>query len=279
VVISEPNTAGGSILAVQPDAAQAAILERALADYTRAELTVVSSANAALARVDRTIPDVILLDAFMRPPDEDYLLAYVRALPGTGHVQVISLPHLQSTPPPDSSPPRRGLFGRLSRSHNTAFTVPAYDARMFASDAADYLHRACDIRSHADYRITAPDPSNRRGNRRWAAPDVPWVSSVQLMSGERADLINLSSRGALVRTEIRPPLLARTHHDLDHAPQPGLTLQLSSGMQVRAQGRVIRCQMKAESLNVAYDVAFQFDTSLGLTLPLPDHAGQLVEQI
>lgn len=263
----EPNNVGGFILAVQPDGVQAAILERALADCTRAELTIVPSADAALARVDRRIPDVILLDAFMRPPDEDYLLAYVRALPGTGHVQTVSLPHLQPTPPPDPGPPRRGLFGRRIRPQGEAFLVAAYDASMFASDTAAYLHRACDLRRYAEHRVNDGNPSNRRGNRRWTPQDVPWVSSVQLTGGERADLINLSSEGALVRTAVRPQLLAPRHRDLDYAPRPGLTLQLTSGTQVSAHGRVIRCQLNADAMNVAYDVAYQFDAALDLTLP------------
>jgi CheY-like chemotaxis protein len=260
----------GFVLAVQPDPFQATILECALANRTSAELTVAASADAALGIVDRRIPDLILLDAFMRPPDEDYLLAYMRALPGAAHVQVLSLPHLQPTPPPDLSPPRRSLFARRIKPQGNAFAALGFDASQFATDAAAYLRRAVDIRRHAQNRIDDyPDPTDRRGSRRWAPPEVPWLMSVQLTTGERADLINISSDGALVRTDVRPQLLAPKHSDLDFVPQPGLTLQLTSGAQVRAHGRVIRCQVKSDSMNLVYDVAFRFDASLGLTLPVP----------
>jgi CheY-like chemotaxis protein len=259
------------ILTVQPDPEQAAVLQRALGDRVRAEVAVVDSSDAALSAIDRKIPDVLLLHALMLPPEEDYLLAYLRTLPGTAHVQAISIPHLQLQSSCPDDLPRRGLFRGL-RQRPAPMAAVGHDPGLFAADVAEYVARARDIKRYIHDR---PDDgplasSDRRRTQRWSPLDIPWVSAVRLTSGERADLINVASAGALVRTPVRPTLLSAKHVDLDSRLQPGLTFRLVSGAEIHALGRIIRCQVgSVETGAMLYDVAFRFDESVGLELPTP----------
>jgi CheY-like chemotaxis protein len=257
------------ILTVQPDPEQAAALQRALG-HVGAEVAVVDSSDAALSAIDRKIPDVLLLHALMLPPEEDYLLAYLRTLPGTAHVQAISIPHLQLQSSCTDDLPKRGFFRGL-RQRPAPMAAVGHDPGLFAADVAEYVARARNIKRYIHDR---PDgellaSADRRRTQRWAPVDVPWVSAVRLTSGERADLINVGSAGALIRTPVRPTLLSAKHVDLDSRLQPGLTFRLASGTEIHALGRIIRCQVgSVETGAMVYDVAFRFDESVGLDLPM-----------
>ena len=264
---------GAFILAVQANSEQAAALEAALAESVRAQFQIADSKETALSIVDLQIPDVILLDALLPPPDEDSLLAYVRALADAGHVQVIGLPYLQLEDSSNRIVTRRSFFRRTKVQPRP---IPASETvRLFAADVSRYIDRARQIRrrSYEQSRENAL-AAERRGDQRWSALNVPWLSSVRIAGGANADLINISSRGALVRTRVRPVPISQRHVDLlDLRHEPGLTFHLASGTEVRVDGRVIRCKVKsAETGTLFYDVAFRFDESAGLELPIPDRA-------
>jgi CheY-like chemotaxis protein len=232
-------------------------------------VAIVDSKETALSIVDVQIPDVILLDALMPLPDEEYLLAYVRALADAAHVQVIGLPYLELEPSTNRSVIKRSLFRRL-RTQPRSIPAPETDVRLFAADVSAYVSRARHIRRRAHEQSRALAAADRRGEARWSAPDVPWLSSIRMAGGESADLINISPGGALVRTHVRPVLVSQKHSDLDFRQQPGLTLHLTSGAEIRVDGRVIRCKVtSAETGTMYYDVAFRFDESIGVDLPIP----------
>jgi CheY-like chemotaxis protein len=261
---------GAFILAVQGDSDQAAALERALAERVRAQLQIVDSKDTALSIVDLQIPDVILLDPLMPPPDEDYLLTYVRALADAAHVQVIGLPYLHLEASTNHAVTKRSFFRRM-RTQASSIPSRENDVRLFAADVSAYIKRARRIRQRAqeESREYASAAANRRGDPRWSGPEIPWLSAVRMAGGENADLINISSGGALVRTHVRPVLVSQRHVDVDFRQQPGLTFHLRSGAEVRVDGRVIRCKVKSETGTMLYEVAFRFDESVGLDLPLP----------
>src|SRR6516225_2185212 len=96
------------VVAVQPDRAQAATLCSALRGSNE-EVRVVDSVGAALKEVEQQLPDLVLLHRFIPPLDEDYFLVCLRTMPGTGHIQTISLPHLRDSsdcPSSDGLPSR-----------------------------------------------------------------------------------------------------------------------------------------------------------------------------
>jgi len=261
------------ILAVQPDSVQARTLRHALCERVKGEVVVVDSTEAALSVIDKHVPDVILLHALMLPAEEDYLIAYLRTLPNTDHVQSITIPQIESSS--DCDRPKHSLhslFGGL-KPRSARMSTVGCDSQLFAADVVGYLTRAREIEQQIHERKTDDEPlgsSNRRGGHRWSPLEMPWVSSVRLIAGEQADLINVSLSGALVRTRTRPALPSGKHLDLDldSRARPGLTFHLLSGAEVRATGRVVRCHVGSlGSGRTRYDVAFRFDESVGLDLP------------
>ena len=99
------------ILAIQPDAAQAAALQRALRRLANVKIAVVDSKEAALRAIDLEVPDLILLYALMPPNDEEYLGACLAILPDAGHAQTITIPYFD-TSSPDRPQSRRLWIGR-----------------------------------------------------------------------------------------------------------------------------------------------------------------------
>lgn len=255
------------ILAIQPDAAQAAALQRALRRLTNVKIVVVDSKEAALRAIDEKVPDLILLYALMPPHDEQYLSACLAMLPDAGHIQTISIPHFDTSPSPDRSQSRRLWIVRSEPALQTGC-----DPKMFASDVFQYLSSARSIKSEIEGRRLRERPieEERRRAPRWLSTDVPWVSSVRLAAAERAELLDISSNGALLRSYDRPRLLARKYEGLDVGPRPELTLQLISGEEIRVAGRIVRCRADWTSSGAPrYDVALRFDESLDLFLPTP----------
>jgi len=253
------------VLAIQPDLAQAVLLRDALLEQVDGEVVVVETTEAALSVIDKRVPKVILLHALLPVREEDYLAAYLRTLVNTGHVQVIGIPHLE--PPSAPVPRKRSLFGALKLEKATRIRVGC-EPRSFSADVAAYLARADEITELNQYRKGYDEPpgaSERRGGYRWSPRDIPWVSSVRFTGVEKADLINVSSGGALVRTHSRPGLHSLTYGDSDSRARPRLTFQLASGAEVCATGQVIRFQAGSPNNGrVLYTVAFRFDESVSL---------------
>ena len=273
------------VVAVQPDRAQAATLCSALRGSNE-EVRVVDSVGAALKEVEQQLPDLVLLHRFLPPLDEDYFLVCLRTMPGTGHIQTISLPHLRDSsdcPSSDGLPSRPlnlqsrdlrvrdyffGYFRSLSGTQSIETSSAGCDPRVFRADVARYLARARAIKQEVVSREECESPTrtvDRRGQRRWSAEELPWVASVRLAAGELADLIDVSSGGARVRTQLRPQLssLKRTYFDSQRGS--GLTFQLESGGEVWATGQAVRCQVcSIRNGPVLYEVAFRFDMDLDL---------------
>jgi CheY-like chemotaxis protein len=258
------------ILAVQPDSAQARQLMHALHERMNAEVVVVDTTDAALSVIDKRIPDVILLHALMLPAEEDYLIAYLRTLRNTDHVQTITVPQLESSS--DCDRPKPSLFRSLKQ-RSARMSAVGCDSRLFAADVVGYLTRAREIQQQI-HELKAHDQprgaSDRRGGHRWSPREMPWISSVRLVAGEQAELINVSASGALVRTYVRPALPSLKQLDLDSRVRSGLAFQLVTGAEVRATGRVVRCHVGSVGADpIQYHVAFRFDESIGLDLPTP----------
>jgi CheY-like chemotaxis protein len=254
------------LLVVQPDAIQVDVLRNALQSHVSA-IVVADSVEEALSAIDRDIPDVILLPTLI-PAVEDHLVAYLATIPGAGHVQILGLPPLDVTKP--SEPPRaRWRFPWRRRRLPRAVIAPGCDPGVFTQDVTAYLAHARMLKQDADLysRYAAQNASReRRSEPRFPTHDVPWISVVRFGS-EPADLIDVSSRGALLRTHIRPEhaLLRRSNPNLHRRPH--VTLELESEREIHAVGRVIRCVPLATNARVRYEVAFAFDHSVGLHLP------------
>ena len=238
-----------------------------LGEHVAGDLAVATSVDAALSTIDHRIPDVILLPAFMRPAEEDHLMAYLGTLPGAGHVQAIKIPLLESGPP---AFPTRSFFAVRQKRGGGGAPLPRATPADFAREVATYLACASERKDEIQERRThalASRAFERRDGARWSPDEVPWVSVVQFAGGDEVDLINLSLRGALLHTYARPDRHSLRRVDPYGPESPLVTFRLESGDEIRAAGRVVRCCVVGGPTRVGYEVALRFDESVAPLLP------------
>ena len=85
------------ILAIQPDERQAAILSGVVMNQLRADLVLVDSKDAALARIRKQVPDLILLAAELGRPDDEEFASRLRKIKNAEHLRTLSMPSLGSS--------------------------------------------------------------------------------------------------------------------------------------------------------------------------------------
>jgi CheY-like chemotaxis protein len=256
------------LLIVQPDPAQADALREALRAYIPADVAVAQSLDEALAWIDHSLPDVILLPTLMPAMVEDYLVAYLATIPGAGHVQILGVPRLERAEVAVQRDERRRfpwqrrdwrLFPWLRRRQPRQAIRPVCDPGVFSKDVVAYLAAADALRR--DFDLLSPDVLSGRDRRiehRFGYEELPWISYVR-MGGEQAALVNLSAGGALLRMGSRPEHRFLKRADPHVAQQARLTLEVGSLRQVHALGRVIRCVPMTSSPQAQYEIAFLFD--------------------
>src|ERR671912_55824 len=98
------------VLAIEPDLRQAAIVKRIVREKALADVTVVDSRDAAIEAMRTCMPDVLLLSALLSPRDEDELMAHLKTLDNSGHLQTHTIPQLASTLGPGEERASRGLL-------------------------------------------------------------------------------------------------------------------------------------------------------------------------
>ena len=258
------------LLVVQPDPVQADALCDALRGNVTADIVVAESVEAALSLIDDRVPDVILLPSLMPAAVEDYVVAYLGAIRGADHVQILGLPILR-IPVAPTPPRKRSIFPWRRRRRQepappTVADTHAYDSSAFTKDVIDYLAGARMIKR--DLAIYGPPVNHaleRRREPRFPSHEVPWISLVSF-AGEQATLLDVSARGVLLRMSSRPGLNVFKRAD-SNARKPRLILKLESHSEVQASGQVIRCVPLGTTALPQYEVAFSFDEEVGLHLP------------
>jgi hypothetical protein len=266
------------LLVVQPDAGQAEDLREALRAQISEEVVVAESLDDALSSIDEDIPDVVLLPPLTSPVTEDYLITYLAAIPSARHVQILGLPPLER--PDNSLQGRARSLVRWSRWRATrAVRTQGCDPAIFTRDVVTYLAGAKTLKEEIQLygaHASASARPERRSEPRFANSDVPWISFVRFGT-ERAALINLSSRGALLRTHTRPKHDFLKRSGSSARERPRLTLELGPYGEVQVIGRVVRCVPLKASAEPRYELAFSFDDSVCLHLPaaralVPSHS-------
>ena len=255
------------LLVVQPDSVQADALCDALRGNVTADIVVAESLEAALSLIDDSVPDVILLPSLTPGAVEDYLVAYLGAIPGADHVQILGLPVLRAPVQPMQKRSRSIFPWRRRRQPEPPPTdTLAYDSSAFTKDVIDYLAGARMIKKElALYGPPASHKLERRREPRFPSHEVPWISLVSF-AGQQATLLDVSARGVLLRLSSRPGHNVFKRPDAN-ARRPRLILKLESHSQVQASGQVIRCVPVRTSTMPQYEVAFSFDEEVGLHLP------------
>jgi hypothetical protein len=255
------------LLALQPDLVQADALRAALPGHISEEVVVVDSLDAALSSIDQRLPDVVLLPTLISAAVEDYLLTYLGAIPGAGHVRILGLPHFEC---PDASRPlpARSLFPWRRKQEPSDLSPPSSDAAAFIRDVVAYLAGASALKREIELNRAhgASRQANRRSKPRFARGEVPWVSVVRL-GNDQAELIDVSVHGALLQTSARPGHEYLRRSDPNIRRRSRVTFELEWGREIHVTGRVIRCVPSRTSDRTHYEIAFSFDDSVGLHLP------------
>ena len=124
------------ILAIQPDEQQAAILSGVVMNQLRADLVLVDSKDAALARIRKRVPDLILLAAELGRPDDEEFASRLRKIKDAEHLRTLSMPSLGS-----AEDDEQVSGGGLLR----AFTLRRAEARRRGRDPKQFAKelRAC----------------------------------------------------------------------------------------------------------------------------------------
>ena len=151
-----PNKLTGSnscVLAVEPDAKQARILEHALKGRIDGHLVMVKSTEAALEALVGAIPDVVLVSPLLPPRTEDRFMEQLRALGvDASHLQLLSIPRFGDGHPPA---PKKKTLGSLGLDEQRASANVDPVASAFADEVAAYLGQLSDSRN-IDQDISFP---------------------------------------------------------------------------------------------------------------------------
>ena len=256
-----------AILAIEADHDRRVLLRTLLRNRVEAHVTIVESAQAAIAYLSVCDVDVIVVPALLPPRDSDQLNSHVRLNAGR-HVQMVTIPALdvlRELPTEESQAP--GLFGRRRPPH---FGLQ-YDPAMVAGQIADRLEHAVKMRAEqrgpsvgspaATPAAAFTDPVRRpaspptgafAGDRRFAPrmrrDDVPWLWSIRLPWGTDVELVNISTSGLLVES--------------DSKVSSGISLELrlrGPSLNRVVLARFVRCTISAvDRGRVRYYAAAQF---------------------
>lgn len=274
-----------TVLALEPNPAQTATIRHIVSDLVRAELTLVHSKDDALRALRADMPDLILLPALFSPADEAELLAYLRTLPESAHVETLITPFLCA--PDDCTTVAPRGWGRWWARRESVPRARTYDPCVFVEQLTSSLLRARQRRQqHAErcrlqkketadanapnlVTVGGPSPatnadepvprlarqlqSDRRAHRRFPVRELQGLRAARIKSGPLVSLVDLSAGGALLDTEF--PL------------RPGSEAVLEVVGDLRnsiAPFRVARCQVSALEGRASYRVACAFKRPLAL---------------
>jgi hypothetical protein len=148
-----------TVLALEPEPAQAATIRHVVCDLVKAELTLVKSVAHALLVLRTQRPDLILLPMFVAPAEEAELLAFLRALPNGAHIETQITPILS---PRDATVTRHG-WGRW-RARPAPIDSTSAAERHFAERLSWSLEQRREQqradRCRVPYDTSAVDPPN-----------------------------------------------------------------------------------------------------------------------
>lgn len=252
------------LLVVQPDSVQADVLREALLAHTSEDVVVANSLDDALSAIDLDIPDIVLLPPLIPAAVEEYVIGYLGTIPGARHVRILGIPVLEHS---DDAAQRRTRSLIPWRRPQEPLT-PGCDPGMFTQVVLNYVSGARALKHELTLRraqAALSRSSDRRTEPRFSRHKVPWLSVTRFGLG-RAALINVSSRGVLLRTQNRPEdhFLKRSDPTRERSR---LTFELGPGDEIHTMARVIRCVPLKTGAGVQYEIAFSFDNAVGLHLP------------
>ncbi len=133
-----------SILAIESDSRQAALLKCVVRNHVGAALTVVASTREAIAAIRAEPPDLVLLSALLSPREEEEAIAHLRGLDHADHLQTLTIPRIASSS--DEGGGRKGLLGAFTRRRPSKKKTSGCEPKQFAEQIIGYLQRAEEIK-------------------------------------------------------------------------------------------------------------------------------------
>jgi hypothetical protein len=271
-----------NVLALEPDALQAATIRKVVCGAVCARLTLVQFMDAALRVLREQTPDIVLLPALVSPAEEKQLLDSLRSLPRGAHVEVLITPSL-SVSVDDSSPVSRLRPWKGSRRRARPPSVEElrdFQERLRWSFARARERQQLDAVSEPPEQtaVEAPDvqppslpglepaapvpqaPAERRLDRRFTAGELRGLHAVRIPLGPAVSLVDVSAGGALVESD--QPLRRDAEARLELTGEGGVTT---------VPFRVVRSWVSGLDGTRRFRGAFRFSEPLDLTsLMLPD---------
>jgi CheY-like chemotaxis protein len=128
-----------TILAVEPDARQAARLSTVLRGRRNTDVVIARSADNAIESIGGRVPDVLLTSQLLSPQDDARLAEWLKELgPAGSRVQALTIPILAQ--PAAQEAPQRGLLAGLRRRGGKP-APQGCESKIFAEHVAAYLER------------------------------------------------------------------------------------------------------------------------------------------
>ena len=199
-----------SVLALEPDRANARAITQVVSELNRVNLTVVRSKDGLLDELRDGLPDLVLLPALLSWSAEAELGDALRSVSETHHLEVLVTPFdlahdKGSQPDPRVSVRWRHLVGRMAEyPKSLGCSARRFRERVeWALQSAQRarLHQAERVQLFSDLSLRAAH--DRRAHRRFAGNKLPWLQTVRLCGGSQIRLVDLSAGGALVESHTR----------------------------------------------------------------------------
>ena len=180
----EGEASSSCVLAIEPDADQARVLEQVLAGRIAGRLIIVPSTEAALKALVDTIPDLVLVSPLLSPRTEEQLMAHLRALGVDAfHLQILSIPRFGEVEAPAGKKWPLRLQSLKKQAGNAA---PVCDPIAFANEVAAHVTRAAQARHGDDVADTSADSGGVRMEHLEQLLERMRTDSIETVSDDRS---------------------------------------------------------------------------------------------
>jgi hypothetical protein len=251
------------VLALEPDPAKASSIERAVSNCTRAGLTLVRSKDQLLNALRDGLPDLLLLPSLLPPSDESAVFEYLRASTEKRHLEVLVTPY-EIVPDGGEDVEPTGSWRRVLWKAPARPKLQGCDFQSFAERLEWALRCAQEARrDRAEHfklfkGTTVGSLEDRRVHRRFPLHELPWLQQARIQGSSKVKLLDLSTGGVLVQSDVRM-----------HRDSEGLLQLVGATRDSFVPFRVVRWQPLAGRAALRYLGAcafsgdFEFDSVLG----------------
>jgi hypothetical protein len=267
VLMGDPTQTGMKrIVAIEPDPDRGQALRQFVHDRIGADVVLAETTSAAIDAMREQAADVILTSILLPPNGDSQLTAYLRQCDQAGIAPVLLIPPMVEEHQTHSE--RRTWRSRLARLTGRGSPPwPPYDPEAVAGRIREALSLNSDREALPEtlpatvtalVRFENENTNNARARaQRWAHSDLPWLSSVNLWTGQEVKLLNISSSGILIDSEFKFASGRSTEFQL-----------WGPNKQLIVAARIVRSDgPTADGRSLRYLTAAAFDGNVDLQMP------------